>query len=93
MHAADTFVTLNVANMAGRTRLVPSSVASRGLRQGFDAKPFSAFSHAESDLAEELNPETYATVHASSAVWGGVEKPRIKMEEETTRLMHFMNVR
>lgn len=68
--------TVNVMNMVGRTRLVPSSVASRGFGQDVNAKLFSVFSHAKFDLAEELNPEIYATVHASSSVLSAVEKPR-----------------
>lgn len=34
------------------------------------------YTHAKFDLAEELNPEIYATVHASSSVLSAVEKPR-----------------
>lgn len=79
MHAADTFASEDGERdeyVVGRTRLVPSSVAFRGFRQDFNAKLFSVFSHAKFDLAEELNPEIYATVHASSSVLSAVEKPR-----------------
>lgn len=46
-----------------------------------------SFSHAKSDLTEELCPEIYAIIHAANSVLSAVKVPWLK--EGKTRLMHF----